>query len=303
MVESAPIVVLVVDDSPETLGMLTEALERAAWTVLVAPGGAEALRVVDRVTPDVVLMDAVMPGMDGFEACRRLKRRSDMAHVPVIFMTGLRETGHIVQGLEAGGVDYVAKPVALDEMIARIRVHIGNARLSSSARAALDTTGRYLLAAGDDGRLRWATPQAGRLLARAFSAFDQDSFDLPEPVRVWLAARADGRTEQPSTALSGDGPARLTLAFVGRTERGETLLRVTEEAASGEWPILREKLGLTAREAEVLLWIARGKANRDIAEILGMSPRTVNKHLEQIYVKLGVENRAGAAAIAVRTLG
>ncbi|WP_020185846.1 DNA-binding response regulator [Methylopila sp. 73B] len=303
MAEGAPVVVLVVDDSPETLGMLTEALERASWTVLVAPGGAEALRVVDRVTPDVVLMDAVMPEMDGFEACRRLKRRPDMAHVPVIFMTGLRETGHIVQGLEAGGVDYVAKPVALDEMMARIRVHIGNARLSSSARAALDTTGRYLLAAGEDGRLRWATPQAGRLLARAFSGFDQDSFDLPEPVRAWLAARVTGRTEQPSTPLSGDGPAQLTLAFVGRTERGETLLRVTEEAPSGEWPTLREKLGLTAREAEVLLWIARGKANRDIAEILGMSPRTVNKHLEQIYVKLGVENRAGAAAIAVRTLG
>ena len=67
--------------------------------------------------------------------------------------------------------------------------------------------------------------------------------------------------------------------------------------------MLRAKLTLTQREAEVLLWVARGKSNRDIAEILTSRPRTVNKHLEQIYAKLGVENRASAAALAMRTLG
>ncbi len=75
-----------------------------------------------------------------------------------------------------------------------------------------------------------------------------------------------------------------------------------ETRSSGEEARLRERLGLTTREAEVLLWIGHGKATRDIAEILGMSPRTVQKHLEQIYSKLGVENRAAAAAIAIRTV-
>jgi DNA-binding CsgD family transcriptional regulator len=79
-------------------------------------------------------------------------------------------------------------------------------------------------------------------------------------------------------------------------------MRVSEESSSADAILLKEKLGLTTREAEVLLWIARGKSNRDIGQILGMSPRTVNKHLEQVYVKLGVENRAAAAATAVRHL-
>ena len=120
---------LVVDDSPETLGFLTDALEGAGFTVLVALQGTSALRLVEEITPDIILLDAVMPGMDGFETCRRLKQKNALAHVPVIFMTGLSETEHIVRGLEAGGVDYVTKPIVPDEMLARMQVHLANARL------------------------------------------------------------------------------------------------------------------------------------------------------------------------------
>src|SRR6266496_3042259 len=127
-------VALVVDDSPETLRLLTDALDGAGMTVMVALDGAAAMRIVDQITPDIVLLDAVMPGIDGFETCRRLKRDAGLANVPVIFMTGLTETEHIVRGLEAGGVDYVTKPIAIEEMLARIRVHLANARLTLSAR-------------------------------------------------------------------------------------------------------------------------------------------------------------------------
>jgi DNA-binding NarL/FixJ family response regulator len=295
-------VVLVVDDSPETLSMLTAALEQFGALVLVATDGARALTAVGQIVPDIVLLDAVMPQMDGFETCRRMKRLPELADVPIIFMTGLTETDRIVEGLEAGGVDYVTKPIVIDELLARIRVHLGNARLSKSARAALDTTGRFLFATNAGGRLLWSTPQASRLLAAAFVDFDDRAFTFPDPLAKWLAARSDGVTDQPSLALP-IGPERmLNISFVGRMDRDEILLRVAEESESGEAGFLREKLGLTAREAEVLLWIARGKSNRDIGQILGTSPRTVNKHLEQIYVKLGVENRAAAAAIAVRHL-
>lgn len=122
-------IVLVVDDSPETLSLLTDALEDAGVTVLVAVEGANALTLVEQITPDVILLDAIMPGMDGFETCRRLKALKALAHVPVIFMTGLSETEHIVKGLDAGGVDYVTKPVVPNEIIARMRVHLANARL------------------------------------------------------------------------------------------------------------------------------------------------------------------------------
>jgi DNA-binding NarL/FixJ family response regulator len=294
-------VVLVVDDSPETLAMLTAALESTGALVLVAPDGESALASVERVAPDLILLDAVMPGMDGFETCRRLKRLSELAHVPVVFMTGLKETDRIVEGLEAGGVDYVTKPIVIDELLARIRVHVSNARLSKSARAALDTTGRFLFAADGGGRILWSTPQASRLLA---TTLGPDGSVLPPAIATWLAARGDGRSEQPSALLPANDPGDriLTLSFVGRMDRDELLLRVAEESGSGEAAALKQKLGVTSREAEVLVWIARGKSNRDIAEILGMSPRTVNKHLEQIYVKLGVENRAAAAASAVRAM-
>ncbi|MBP0650762.1 response regulator, partial [Mycobacterium tuberculosis] len=90
--------------------------------VLVATGGAAALDIVARVNPDVILMDAVMPGLDGFETCRRLKKLPPTAMTPILFMTGLTETEHIVEGLEAGGVDYITKPIVVEELIARIRV-------------------------------------------------------------------------------------------------------------------------------------------------------------------------------------
>jgi DNA-binding response OmpR family regulator len=283
-------IVLVVDDSPETLSFLTDALEEAGITVLVAVDGQAALDLVRRITPDLILMDAIMPGLDGFETCRRLKQ-TDAAHVPVLFMTGLSETEHIVQGLEAGGVDYLTKPIVVDELRARMRVHLANARLAHSARVALDTAGRFLLAIDKAGKVLWCTPQAGRLLGLAFADFDAQSFTLAPTI-------ADG-----PKAIVESGGRRLEFLHMGRIGPDETLLRLTETDAGAEETFLKIRLALTQREAEVLRWIAAGKANKDISDILGISPRTVNKHLEQIYAKLGVENRASAAALAVRTLG
>src|SRR5258707_4718418 len=122
-------VALVVDDSPETLRLLSDARDGAGMTVMVALDGAAAMRIVDQITPDIVLLDAVMPGMDGFETCRRLKRDAGLRNVPVIFMTGLAETEHIVRGLEPRAADYVTKPLVIAEMLARIWVHPRQSRL------------------------------------------------------------------------------------------------------------------------------------------------------------------------------
>jgi DNA-binding NarL/FixJ family response regulator len=296
-------IVLVVDDSPDTLRMLTDAIEEAGMTVLVAREGAQALAMITRVTPDVILMDAVMPGMDGFETTRQLKHDKGLAHVPVIFMTGLSETGDIIKGLNAGGVDYVTKPIVPEELLARIRVHLANARLARSAYTALDVSGRFLLAASLEGKLLWCTPQAASLLGAAIRGFSKD-YVLPPDVQRWLGDRVGDTSSAPDTIelKSDQGRVRLRLSFVGQIGPDEILLRLMEGEVGTEAELLKRKLMLTQREAEVVLWIARGKANRDIAEILSLSPRTVNKHLEQIFSKLGVENRTAAAAIAVRAL-
>jgi DNA-binding response OmpR family regulator/DNA-binding CsgD family transcriptional regulator len=304
--KNAEDIVLIVDDSPDTLRMLTDALEDAGMTALVALEGAQALAIVEKITPDIILMDAVMPHIDGFETCRRLKRHKALGHVPVIFMTGLSETQDIVKGLEAGGVDYVTKPIMPDELVARIRVHLANARLAHSARAALDASGRYLLATDSSGGLLWCTPQTAKLLSLAFGDFHGPGYLLPANVQEWLRMRTLPGVKLMSDSIaieSESSPLKFQLSYVGQVAPDETLLRLVEAEAENDNLVLKRKLALTQRESEVLMWIARGKSNRDIAEILDLSPRTVNKHLEQIYAKLGVENRASAAALAVRMLG
>jgi DNA-binding response OmpR family regulator/DNA-binding CsgD family transcriptional regulator len=296
-------VALVVDDSPETLRLLTDALDGAGMTVMVAMDGAAAMRIVDQITPDIILLDAVMPGMDGFETCRRLKRDAGLSNVPVIFMTGLAETEHIVRGLEAGGVDYVTKPIVIEEMLARIRVHLANARLTQSARAALDVSGRFLLAVSRQGKIMWATPQAQKLLADNLAAKTSDKagdeLELPQSMLQWLEQAQAGGTGAKAPALASfPNNAQLQLQYMGKLGPNEFLLRLAKDAGSETPASFRSDLGLTTREGEVLSWLSKGKTNRDIAQILGLSPRTVDKHLEQIYAKLGVENRTAAAAIA-----
>ena len=297
-------IVLVVDDSPGTLGMLNAALEAAGYTVLLAQSGAAALALMERVTPDIVLMDAVMPGMDGFEACARLKRSRMNAGVPVVFMTGLTETEHVVRALDAGGVDYLTKPVAPAELVARVGVHLANARLTQSARAALDTTGRYLLAMDRGGNLVWSTPQAGVWLGEGENLTEAAPVRaLPDAVVAWgLACAAQPDRCRPLAFAAPRTGRTLEASYVGQISADEMLLRLVCVDQAADEQTLRSRLRLTAREAEVLLWISRGKTNRDIAEILDLSPRTVNKHLEQIFAKLGVENRAAAAIQVVNIL-
>jgi DNA-binding NarL/FixJ family response regulator len=294
-------IALVVDDSPETLRLLTDALDGAGMTVIVAMDGAAALRIVDQITPDIVLLDAVMPGMDGFETCRRLKRDAGLSNVPVIFMTGLAETQHIVGGLEAGGVDYVTKPIVIEEMLARIRVHLANAWLTQSARAALDASGRYLLAVNGQGKIVWATPQAQRLLSENLATGAGEESVLSESILQWLAQMQKDKAKSKTQTGAFPENEQLQLQYMGKLGANEFLLRLAKDSSADTPAAFSSELGLTTREGEVLSWLSKGKTNRDIAQILGLSPRTVDKHLEQIYAKLGVENRTAAAAMATNT--
>jgi DNA-binding response OmpR family regulator len=293
--------VLVVDDTPDTLGFLTDTLDQAGFTVLIATDGVSALELVEQITPDLVLMDAVMPGLNGFEACRRLKREKLLAHLPVIFMTGLSETEHVVEGLAAGGVDYVTKPIVIDELLARIRVHLANARIACGTHAALDASGRFLIATNRNGRLLWCTPKAKALLMELTPNSEDVCTGLPASVVTQLLRTRNDAVYTARTTLQLAG-RRVEVSLVSCIGQDEILFRLTEINTRADEQVLQHKLALTTRESEVLLWISRGKSNREIGEILSISPRTVNKHLEQIFVKLGVENRAAAAARAVRLL-
>lgn len=203
--------VLLVDDDPTALRWLAESLAAAQIETRMAVSGEAAIASLGERPVDAVLLDVRMSGIDGFETCRQLRRID--ASLPVIFMTGLGESEHVVRGFEAGGTDYVTKPLAVDEVVARLRAHVRTAGLLRRTRALIES----------------------------------------------------GQLPLPGTSVSSRTQAAVQL---------------------------------TARESEVLLWVSRGKTNRDIADILGMSPRTVNKHLEHVFEKLGVETRTAAAAAA-----
>jgi DNA-binding NarL/FixJ family response regulator len=291
--------VLIVDDIPENLSLLHDALDEAGYTVLVATNGESALARAAQAQPDVILLDAVMPGMDGFEVARRLKTDFATAAIPIVFMTGLTETDHVVAAFEAGGADYVTKPIRPREVLARIAAHMHNARLMKQARNALDSFGQATLALHpESGRLIWQTPLARQFL-QDFGLATGDQ--APEALVGWVAAAARARREGhelPPLSLAR-GAERLFFTLHDQGREGEWLVALRVESDAAQVETLTQAFRLTRREAEVLYWVVKGKTNRDIGDILGTSPRTVHKHLEHVFAKLGVETRTAAAALAM----
>ena len=116
--------ILVVDDKPNNLRLITQYLKEAKYKVLIVQTGARAIEVAKSLQPDLILLDVMMPGIDGFSVCRHLKESPQTKHIPIIFMTALTETKNKVQGFELGAVDYIAKPVIEAELLARVKTHL-----------------------------------------------------------------------------------------------------------------------------------------------------------------------------------
>lgn len=296
MIAAAAPNVLIVDDQRDTLDMLTDALEAEGMSTTPAADGRAALSIISQHQPDIVLLDAMMPDMDGFEVCQVLKTEMGLSDLPVMFMTGRNDSEHVVRALACGGVDFIGKPIVLSELFARMRVHLTNARKTRSAREALDSIGRRIVAVNAAGNVLWATPQAQDLLVRIGLRAEEGSA-LPWEVKVWL----EGAHDSPPYIYKRF-EREVELRTMERRADGVTLIRLIDREAGTQEERLAQAFNISLREAEVLLWLTHGKSNKEIAEILQLSPRTVNKHLEQIFEKLGIENRTAAATMSVRAL-
>ncbi|ABG33073.1 DNA-binding response regulator [Roseobacter denitrificans] len=290
-------IALVVDDSPETLSMVSTALEENGISAVVATNGQAGYDLATRILPDVILLDAMMPGLDGFETCALLKADERLAYAPVIFMTGLSDSEHIIRGLQVGGVDYVMKPAVIDELIARITIHILNSRAIQSARQALDASGRSVIAVSAAGVLLWGSPTALRVLRDTENVEPQQILGGPV-FKSWL----DSCIQLPTSQTRRFSCEDFTLDFLGGGPSGELLLQIARTSNMRPSTYLETAFDLTPREAEVLYWLSMGKTNRDIAQILSLSSRTINKHLEQVFQKMGVDNRTAAAVAADRLI-
>lgn len=296
--------VLVVDDTPANLGLVLETLGGAGLRVLVAESGARALELLAQQPVDLVLLDMIMPGLDGLAVCSRIKQHATWRELPLIFLTAVDVPAQKVRALEAGAVDYISKPVHPPEVLARVRTHLDlraarlalqrqNAQLEAEIALRLDaetqlasSLDRALLIADRDGRLVFQTLRATHLLFKH------------------LANHQPGRLPPELATAERYQSAAGALLLHRFTEQGNdalTVLYLIEEHAP-PGPAELTKLGVTPRQAEVLYWIAQGKTNAEIAIILGTSPRTVEKHVEQLLERLGVENRVAAAAQANEVL-
>ena len=311
--------VLIVDDVPDNLAVLHDALDESGYTVLVATDGASAIARAAQALPDIVLLDAMMPGMDGFEVARRLKAGAATAAIPIVFMTALTDTEHVLAAFAAGGVDYVSKPVRPREVVARIAAHLQSARHARQARNALDAFGHASIALRPaDGRVLWQTPLARDLMKRHFGAgaagapISSAAVAVAAPLHApaslcdWVRTRVtrEGAAagDVPQTWTCVTGTHRLHCSLHPASAEDEWLLVLTESSNGAAIEALSLQFRLTAREAEVLYWVAQGKTNRDIGDILGTRPKTITKHLEHVFEKLGVETRTAAAARVLGTL-
>jgi CheY-like chemotaxis protein/DNA-binding CsgD family transcriptional regulator len=310
--------VLIVDDVPDNLALLHDALDECGYTVLVANNGEQALSIALQMQPDVVVLDAMMPGIDGFEVARRLKADPATAAAPIIFMTGLTDSEHVEAAFAAGGADYVSKPIRPREVLARIAAHLRGARVQRQARNALDAFGHASLTVHEqDGRCVWQTALARALMGEYFNGGHFERGRLPPEVLLWLHREVLRRR-------AGAPPIGLTVLPQSRSDAAPAAVRGAKRLSfalhavdpdalgEGQWLIVMREADdaalldalvhsfkLTLREAETLYWVAKGKTNVDIGDILGTSPRTVQKHLEHVFEKLGVETRTAAAAMAM----
>ncbi len=309
--------VLIVDDVPANLGVLLDFLGEAGYEVLVAESGEGALLQLTYARPDIILLDVAMPGMDGFETCRRLKAEERWKDVPVLFLTALTEPVDKVHGFEVGAVDFISKPLHPEEVLARVRAHLEiralqqaleekNTLLQKAVALRLEAENqlqqsldRAVIIVFEKSRIEFCTRLARRLLERYFPAHRSDA-TLPPTLAEWAVG---GHAHEPWCAEQAETRLEARL-FAEPGPRGDCFMLLLEESlTTAGSPASLLRLGLTAREAEVLYWIAHGKTSPEIAIILDAALNTVKKHVQNILVKLGVETRLAAALRATEILG
>ncbi len=122
--------ILIVDDIPDNLNLLCHTLESKGYNIIAAPSGEIALQIATQIEPDLILLDIMMPEMDGFETCRRIKSDERLSDIPVIFITARHETESLIEGFRAGGVDYITKPFEEEEVLVRVQTHLKIHRLT-----------------------------------------------------------------------------------------------------------------------------------------------------------------------------
>src|SRR6201981_1752068 len=305
---------LIVDDLPANVDVVLGFLSGAGYRVLVSDSGKRALEQLTLALPDIILLDLMMPEMDGIETCKRIKENPEWNHIPVLMMTAADELSKKLAAFQAGAVDFVTKPVQPEEVQARVQTHLQirelparreqkNRELAEEIELRLDAEKQLetsleqaLLVVNRQGQILFATGQA-RILLNTFFSRTADSY-LPEYLRTWL----NGPENQKPRLISHRKRGEIEIDHFALSKSGNLSLLRIEHRNGDNGPKALLALGVTAREAEVLYWMAEGKTNPEIAIIIDASLNTVKKHAINLFAKLGVETRTAAARLALGVL-
>jgi CheY-like chemotaxis protein/DNA-binding CsgD family transcriptional regulator len=299
-------VVMIVDDTPDNLAILSDTLSESGYRVLVATEGTMAIEQMAYVLPDIILLDVMMPGINGYQTCKQLKSDSRTSAIPVIFMTALSELQDLLRGFGEGAVDYLVKPVRPPEVLARVEAQLNQARMIQRAEQALNYGPFSAMAVTSQGKITWLPRPAAHWLREYFgkSAMAETiktGTCLPAPIQTWIKkqmAMPDNR--EPVGFEQSNGRVHFSARMMPCSNTDEFLILMEKHSDQWNLDTVKSALGLTFREAEILMWISRGKTNKEVGLILGSSPRTINKHLEHVFEKLGVVTRAAAVSIALQ---
>ncbi len=300
-------IVLIVDDTPGNLAVLSDMLSEAGYRVLVAIDGQSAIEQIEYLQPDIILLDVMMPGIDGFETCQRIKNNHTTSQIPIIFMTGLSELDDLLKGFGTGAVDYIVKPIRPAEVLARIDAQLLLARNLQRAEDSLNHIAFGALVFDSSGLITWLTATAVKILNDCFPDTPLTSYTasngdfLPKPIMAQLSflstqsAAIDSKSTK-TIDIGNDFSGKI----ISRDFNCEYIMLIQKRTQQWDLSSLKGSFGLTVREAEILMWISKGKTNKEVGLILNTSPRTVNKHLEHVFEKLGVPTRT-AAVVKVLT--
>ncbi|MCI5167277.1 MAG: DNA-binding response regulator [Candidatus Electrothrix sp. GM3_4] len=270
----SPCTVLIVDDDPFGIIQLQAVLVDSGYKLVTASDGASALEIVSRQSPDIILLDVVMPKMNGYETCRSLKENEESEGIPVIFLSGLHSTDEKINAFEAGGVDYITKPFSAKEVLIRLRTHLTLHRVNKRLVHELKKRDEELQ--NKENKVQ----DANTALKVLLSAIEEEKKELAERVQ-FKAEKLILPKIRELTEEAGDKEVlfqeieiifqELTKSFVpGGVEMGKTL---------------------SPSELQIVNLIKQGKASKEISNICNISVSTIASHRKTIRKKLNITNR------------
>lgn len=331
MSEHSDATILLVDDNPTNISLLIDHLLKQSYQLMVAESGPSALARVAQRKPDLILLDVSMPGMDGFETCRRLKADPDSADIPIIFLSALTSAEDKIEGFAAGGADYIAKPIDLAEVVARMNTHLQmrevrrnleeqnlalSERIEKRTRDLQDEIlERKKSELEKELLLGLVREQRGHLKVVTDKLLDPDAAQNPSINQNQLKemiARLRGvrslldsiaYTTESSTQYSLiNSQAREAITLFDEAEQiYDTLTTVSEPENLADSDHGAAIASLSERERQIFELIVAGLSNEEIAEHTHITNSTVRTYKLRVMKKLNVTNVPDMVRLAMRT--